>query len=230
MTRFNSFPALLTEKSDLDNLYENCKVDHAVESISRWGMRLLRMSGKILAELGLAISQMCPNLLRAPRTFLKPPRPSRQVVVGILYRDYKWREHFFVFKINQASMGSLDILWIPREWVEDESLSMTDDLCGLIEVIRRGRPHWLSFNNNRLRAALALPRGEGRALPVRGHNNSSSNRALVASRAIPPVESVSTNQLSIRMSRWETFRTTNSTRGKEVMVNSSLVSISDSQE
>ena len=133
---------------------------------------------------------------------------------------------------------------------------MTDDLCGLIEVIRRGRPHWLSFNHNRLRAALALPRGEGRALPVRGHNNSSSNRALVASesfflllvpgymvflrlttlfpllkgRAIPPIESVSTNQLSIRMSRWETFRTTNSTRGKEVMVNSSLVSIPDSQE
>lgn len=63
------------------------------------------------------------------------------------------------------------------------SLPMTDHLCGLIEVLRRGRPHWLSFDHDRVWAALALPWGKGQASPLQGPNNSSRSRALVASKS-----------------------------------------------
>ncbi|KAF8108649.1 hypothetical protein N665_0105s0002 [Sinapis alba] len=38
---------------------------------------------------------------RALGTFLISPRPSRLIVEGILYRDDKWRENFFVFRLTE---------------------------------------------------------------------------------------------------------------------------------
>lgn len=38
---------------------------------------------------------------------------------GIPYRDEKWREHFFFFKVNQVSMENCYFLKLPREWAED---------------------------------------------------------------------------------------------------------------
>ncbi|KAF2571736.1 hypothetical protein F2Q70_00002459 [Brassica cretica] len=94
----------------------------------------------ILAELGLSLTQMCPNFLRHllallvkareegllfgldelrhlvmikrnnqnTGTFLMSPCPGREIVLGIMYHDQNWREEYFVFKIDEASVGSFD--------------------------------------------------------------------------------------------------------------------------
>ncbi|KAG2247586.1 hypothetical protein Bca52824_087214 [Brassica carinata] len=140
----------------------------------------------ILEELGLSLTQMCPNFLRHllellvkareegllfgldelrhlvlmkrnnqnPWTFLMSPRPSHQIIQGVPYRDQNWREEFFVFKIDEASVGSFDFSRLPRYWAEDivhsGRSSMTDGLWGLIGALRRGRSYWSSFDHPRI--------------------------------------------------------------------------------
>ncbi|KAF3569557.1 hypothetical protein DY000_02016186 [Brassica cretica] len=77
------------------------------------------------------------------------PRPGRSVIDGIPNRDDQWREKFFVFKINPASVGDFDFETIPRVWSDDiepfGSAPMTPELRGLIATFRRGSPRWLAF-------------------------------------------------------------------------------------
>ncbi|KAF3595192.1 hypothetical protein DY000_02027217 [Brassica cretica] len=47
------------------------------------------------------------------------PRGGRGIIEGIPNRDDRWREKFFVFKINSASVGDFDFKRIPREWSDD---------------------------------------------------------------------------------------------------------------
>ncbi|KAF3595232.1 hypothetical protein DY000_02021089 [Brassica cretica] len=54
-----------------------------------------------------------------PGTFLVSPRPGRHVIEEIPYRDEKWREQFFVFKMDRASMGDFDFSHLPRRWAEN---------------------------------------------------------------------------------------------------------------
>lgn len=54
-----------------------------------------------------------------PGTMLMSPRPGRTIVEGIQNRDDRWREKFFVFKVNQAYVEDFDFEKIPREWSED---------------------------------------------------------------------------------------------------------------
>ena len=54
-----------------------------------------------------------------PGTFLVSPRPGRHVIEDIPYRDEKWREQFFVFKMDRASMGNFDFSQLPRRWAEN---------------------------------------------------------------------------------------------------------------
>lgn len=54
-----------------------------------------------------------------PGTFVRSPRPGRHIVDVISYHDEKWREHFFVFKVNQASVGNFDFSKLYRKWAED---------------------------------------------------------------------------------------------------------------
>ncbi|KAF3536881.1 hypothetical protein F2Q69_00022536 [Brassica cretica] len=99
-------------------------------------------------------------------------------------RDDRWREKFFVFKINPASVGDFDFGRIPREWSDGIEpfcpVPMTPELRGLIATLRRGSPRWLAFTVDQIRAAYALPPGGNRATliglvaPVRlgkGHRN-----------------------------------------------------------
>ncbi|KAF3601641.1 hypothetical protein F2Q69_00034948 [Brassica cretica] len=92
-----------------------------------------------------------------PRTFLVSPPPGLHVIEDIPYRDEKWREQFFVFKMNfiavlvcvddiviasRASMGEFDLFWLPRSWAENiapsGSSSMSDGIRGLIGNLQRG--------------------------------------------------------------------------------------------
>ena len=54
-----------------------------------------------------------------PGTFLVSPRPGHHVIEDIPYRDEKWREQFFVFKVDRASMGEFDFSRLPRSWAEN---------------------------------------------------------------------------------------------------------------
>ncbi|KAF2554409.1 hypothetical protein F2Q68_00034006 [Brassica cretica] len=40
--------------------------------------------------------------MQSPATFLVSPRPGRHVIEDVPYRDEKWREQFFVFKVDRV--------------------------------------------------------------------------------------------------------------------------------
>ncbi|KAF3527275.1 hypothetical protein DY000_02037505 [Brassica cretica] len=105
-----------------------------------------------------------------PRPMILASRPGRSIIDGIPNRDDRWREKFFVFKINSASVGDFDFETIPREWSNEiepfGSTPMTPKLRGLIATLRRGNPRWLAFTAERIQATYALPPGENRATPV----------------------------------------------------------------
>ncbi|XP_013639487.1 PREDICTED: uncharacterized protein LOC106344715 [Brassica oleracea var. oleracea] len=102
-----------------------------------------------------------------PGTMILAPRGGRGIIEGIPNKDDRWREKFFVFKINSASEGDFDFERIPREWSDDidpfESAPMSPELRGLMETLRRGSTRWLSFSPDRIRAACALPPGANHA-------------------------------------------------------------------
>ena len=52
-------------------------------------------------------------------TMILAPRAGRSIIDGIPNRDDRWREKFFVFKINPASVGDFDFGRIPREWSDE---------------------------------------------------------------------------------------------------------------
>ena len=54
-----------------------------------------------------------------PGTMILAPQGGRVIIEGIPNRDDRWREKFFVFKINLASVGDFDFERIPREWSDD---------------------------------------------------------------------------------------------------------------
>ncbi|KAF2616764.1 hypothetical protein F2Q68_00039001 [Brassica cretica] len=54
-----------------------------------------------------------------PGTIILAPRSGRIIIEGIPNKDDQWRERFFVFKVNPASVGDFDFERIPREWSDD---------------------------------------------------------------------------------------------------------------
>ncbi|KAF2606599.1 hypothetical protein F2Q68_00044663 [Brassica cretica] len=69
--------------------------------------------------------------------------------------------------VHRAIVGDFDFWRISREWAEEivslGSSPMTSELRGLIGVLRRGRPRWLSFTSDRIWATYALPPSCARA-------------------------------------------------------------------
>ncbi|KAF2571208.1 hypothetical protein F2Q70_00003962 [Brassica cretica] len=68
------------------------------------------------------------------------PRPGRSIIDGIPNRDDRWREKFFVFKINPASVSDFDFGRIPRKWSDgiEPFGPAPPELPGLIANLRRG--------------------------------------------------------------------------------------------
>ncbi|KAF3488201.1 hypothetical protein F2Q69_00054538 [Brassica cretica] len=105
-----------------------------------------------------------------PVTMILAPRGGRGIIEGIPNKDNRWREKFFVFKINPASVRDFDFERIPREWSDDIEpfgyAPMSPELHGLMETLRRGSTRWLSFTPDQIRAACALPPGANRGTHV----------------------------------------------------------------
>ncbi|KAF3501468.1 hypothetical protein F2Q69_00040355 [Brassica cretica] len=89
-----------------------------------------------------------------PGTMILAPRPGHFIIDGIPNRDHRWREKFFVFKINPASVEPFG------------PAPMTPELRGLITTLLRGNPRWLAITVDRTQAANALPLGENHATPI----------------------------------------------------------------
>ncbi|KAF3513952.1 hypothetical protein F2Q69_00001596 [Brassica cretica] len=191
-------PTIIEEKH-IKNLYEFWGIDYAVEieapkdgktrgvALAELGMAFAQMAPNFWRyfqaswiqareegfKFGLEEFKQLFSIKRNsgfPGTMILSPRPGRSIIDGIPNRDDRWREKFFVFKINPASLGDFDFEWITREWCDVIEIfgpaPMTPELRGLIATLRQGSPRWLLFTVDLIRAAYALPPGENRATPV----------------------------------------------------------------
>ncbi|KAG2289825.1 hypothetical protein Bca52824_049429 [Brassica carinata] len=179
---------------------------------------------EILAELGLSLTQLLPNFLRhlvaflvkarkeglvfglsefcqfvlvkrnnkTPGTFLVSPHPGR----------HKWREQFFFFRMDRASMGNFDFSQLSRRWVENIAPSgsspMSDEIRGLIRVLRRGRSNWSTFDRTRIQTVSALPVGTGKALLLEKSEDEAGHSREVA--GTPSAQTQSSDRLNRQLS------------------------------
>ncbi|KAF3537463.1 hypothetical protein F2Q69_00019687 [Brassica cretica] len=165
-----NFPRPTTAADDLENLNEVYGVDRSVvldlASADETPETILAELGLSLSQLlpnfprhlvaflvkareeGLAfgLSEFRQFVLvkrnnQTPGTFFVSPRPGRHVIEDILYREEKWREQFFIFRMDQASMGEFDFSRLSRRWAENivpaGSSSMSDEICGMMRILRR---------------------------------------------------------------------------------------------
>ncbi|KAF3500065.1 hypothetical protein F2Q69_00044663 [Brassica cretica] len=191
-----NFPHPTTTVDDLEDLYKVYGVDRSVvldlagthetpETIlAELGLSLTQLLPNFLRHLiaflvkareeGLAfgLSEFRQFVLvkrnnQTPGTFLVSPRPGRHVIEDVPYRDEKWREQFFVFQMDRASMGDFDFSRLSRRWVENIAPSgsspMSDEIHGLMRVLRRGRSNWSTFDRTRIQTVFALTVGTGKA-------------------------------------------------------------------
>ncbi|KAF2539531.1 hypothetical protein F2Q68_00019944 [Brassica cretica] len=142
-------------------------------------------------------------------TFLVSPRPGRHVIEDIPYRDEKWREQFFVSKMDRASMGEFDFSRLPRRWAENIApsgiSSMSDEIRGLIGILRRDCSNWSTFDQARIRAAFAMPEGTDRTPLVGGSEDETENSQEVI--ATTSVQTQSSDRLTRQLVRRSSFRT-----------------------
>ncbi|KAF3552482.1 hypothetical protein DY000_02008499 [Brassica cretica] len=129
-----NFPRPTTTDDDLENLDKVYGVDHSVvldlaepilEVLAELGLSLTQLLPNFLRHLVTFLVKAREECLafghnefrqlvlvkqnkHNPGTFLVSPRPGRHVIEDIPYRDEKWHEQFFVFKMDRASMGDFD--------------------------------------------------------------------------------------------------------------------------
>ncbi|XP_048613418.1 uncharacterized protein At3g60930, chloroplastic-like [Brassica napus] len=167
-----------------------------------------------------------------PGTFLVSPRPGRHVIEDIPYRDEKWREQFFVFKMDRASMGVFDYSRLPRSWAENiapsGSSSMSDGIHGLIGILRRDRSSWSSFDQTRIRTVFAMPERINRAPLVGGSEDEAEHSQEVI--ATPSVQAQSSDRLTRQLVRRSSFRTSGSASRGRASRKSPIISIHDSDD
>ncbi|KAF3578277.1 hypothetical protein DY000_02030484 [Brassica cretica] len=162
-----------------------------------------------------------------PGTFLVSSRPGRHVIADIPYHDDKWREQFFVFKMDRASMGDFDFSQLPRRWAENivpsGSSSMSDEIHDLMRALRRGRSNWYTFDRTQIQTVLALPAGTNRASSAEGSEGETDHSQEVV--ATPSVQTQSSDRLTRRLVRRSSFRTSGFASRGQASGKSPLISI-----
>ncbi|KAF3518326.1 hypothetical protein DY000_02060669 [Brassica cretica] len=169
-----------------------------------------------------------------PGTFLMSPRQGRHIIHGIPYHDQNWQEEFFVFKIDEAFLGSFDFSRLPRYWAEDIFHSgrsdMTDGLGGLIGALRGGRSNWSLFDRARIRAAFSMSDGSGVTPEVAGAAEDEaehSQEEVGASSSNPPPPP---DRLERWLARRSSFHTPKSTLAGKSASGLPPISIPDSED
>ncbi|KAG2255322.1 hypothetical protein Bca52824_074616 [Brassica carinata] len=167
-----------------------------------------------------------------PGTFLVSPRPGSHVIEDIPYRDKKWREQFFVFKMDRASMDNFDFSELPQRWAENivppGSSSMSDEIRGLIRVLRRGHSNWSTIDQTRIQTVFALPVRTDRAPLVEESEDEAEHSQVVVET--PSVQTQSSDRLTRQLVRRSPFRTSGSASRGRASGKSPLISIHDSDD
>ncbi|KAF3578271.1 hypothetical protein DY000_02030488 [Brassica cretica] len=178
-----NFPRPTTEADDLENLYTAYGVDRP--SFLIWLLVLVKRNKQ------------------NPGTFLVSSRPGRHIIEDIPYRDEKWREQFFVFKMDRASMGDFDFSQLPRRWAENiitsGSSSMSDEIRDLIRALRRGHSNWSTFDQTRIQTVIVLPAETNRAPSAEGSEGETDHSQEVV--ATPSVQTQSSDRLTRQLTR-----------------------------
>ncbi|KAF2618865.1 hypothetical protein F2Q68_00038689 [Brassica cretica] len=167
-----------------------------------------------------------------PGTFLVSPCPGSHVIEDIPYRDERWREQFFVFKMDRASMDNFDFSELPQRWAENivpsGSSSMSDQIRGLMRVLRRGRSNWSTIDQTRIQTVFALPVRTDRAPLVEESEDEAEHSQEVVET--PSVQTQSSDRLTRQLVRRSSFRTSGSASRGRASGKSPLISIHDSDD
>ncbi|XP_013713721.1 uncharacterized protein At3g60930, chloroplastic-like [Brassica napus] len=169
---------------------------------------------------------------QTPGTFLVSPRPGRHVIEDIPYRDEKWREQFFVFRMDRSSMGDFDFSRLSQRWAENivhsGSSSMSDEIRGLMRILRRGRSNWFTFDRTRIQTVFASPVGTGKATSIeKSEDEAGHSREVVGA---PSARAQSSDRLNRQLVRRSSFRTFGPASRSRASGKSPLISIHDSDE
>ncbi|KAF3594351.1 hypothetical protein DY000_02022059 [Brassica cretica] len=217
------FPCSTITTADLEDLYTVYGVDRAVvldlasasetpETV-RGGYCRAYLSFFQSFGLSFPIPELVLEILRSllnkqsPGTFLVSPCPGRHVIEDAPYRDEKWREKFFVFKVDRASMGDFDSSRLPRNWAENivhsGSSLMSDEIWGLIGALRRGGtnrpPPVIGSSNDEAEPSLLPCQGEVIATSsIQAQSLDRSPRQLIRRSLFRTPESVSRSRASDR--------------------------------
>ncbi|KAF2597393.1 hypothetical protein F2Q68_00007405 [Brassica cretica] len=90
---------------------------------------------------------------------------------------------------------------------------MSDEIHGLIGILRRDRSNWSTFDQARIRAVFAMPKGTNRAPLVGGSEDEAKHSQEVI--ATPSVQTQSSDRLTRQLVRRSSFRTSGPTlRGR----------------
>ncbi|KAL0836810.1 hypothetical protein Bca101_088700 [Brassica carinata] len=134
--------------------------------------------------------------------------------------------------MDRASMGDFDFSQLPRCWAENivpsGSSSMSDEICGLMRVLRRGRSNWSTFDRTRIQTVFALPvRTERAPLVEESENEAEHSQEVVAT---PSVQTQSSDRLTRQLVRRSSFRTSGSASRGRASGKSPLILIHDSDD
>ncbi|KAF2567819.1 hypothetical protein F2Q68_00025057 [Brassica cretica] len=188
-------------------------------------------------DLTFSLNEFCQLVLvkrnkQNPRTFLVSSRPGRHVIEDIPYRDEKWREQFFVFKMDRASMGDFDISQLPRRWAENivpsGSSSMSDEIRDLMRALQRGPSNWSTFDRTQIQTVIVLPAETNRAPSAEGSEGETDHSQEVV--ATPSVQTQSSDRLTRQLVRRSSFRTSGFASRRRASEKSPLILIHDSDD
>ncbi|KAF3557634.1 hypothetical protein F2Q69_00011010 [Brassica cretica] len=100
--------------------------------------------------------------------------------------------------MDRASMGDFDFSQLSWRWVENIAPSgsspMSDEIRGLIRVLRRGRSNWSTFDQTRIQTVSALPVGTGKALLLEKSEDEAGHSREVA--GTPSTQTQSSDRLN----------------------------------
>lgn len=103
---------------------------------------------------------------------------------------------------------------------------MSDQLRGLLTVLRRSRTQWSSFDGAQIRAAFLLPHGDGVAPTIKGNAENEGDHSPVKGDVVTPSAFFSpSSRLDRRLSRKSSFQTSGLTSGVGVAGKSPSVPI-----
>ncbi|KAF3513738.1 hypothetical protein F2Q69_00008771 [Brassica cretica] len=145
-----------------------------------------------------------------PGTFLVSPRPGRHVIEDIPYCDEKWREQFLFSRwikhpwVNSTSLDFLGVGPIISVTLSGSS-SMSNEIRGLIGILRGDRSNWSTFDQARIRAVFTMPEGTDMA-PLVGDSEDEAEHSQEFI-ATPSVQTQSSDRLTRQLVRRSSFRT-----------------------